>query len=216
MRNSLLLNAIFIFCLISACTSNKDIAQKNTFSFTSNGNQYQIVCVNTNSGEGTNYLAEIDAKGRQLSLARDLDQDGSIDLILKGEFSIDEADKVYDFGINEAKKMGNYTERVSLRTFEYLENQILFTVKTYLTDKNHASNLFLIFDNTKSVESIFLDTNADGILDSIEKGSLSLKVANEYYISTLNMGLKQKKIELLNKTYRVKEVNLLESATALK
>lgn len=215
MRNIYLLNSICFLFFISSCASNKDLAKKSVFTFTENGDQYQIVCVNTKSGEGTNYLAKVDNKGQQLTLARDLDQDGSIDLILKGDQSLSEANMIYNLGIDKAKELGNYAERVSLRTFEHIENHLLYTIKTYLIDEENASNLFLISDKSLAEEYIFIDTNADGILDSVEKGTMSLDLANQYYTKILQVGLDNKKIDLRNNTYRVKEVNILESATAL-
>lgn len=215
MRNLYLLNSICFLFFISSCASNKDLAKKSVFTFTENGDHYQIVCVNTKSGEGTNYLAKVDNKGQQLTLARDLDQDGSIDMILKGDQSISEANMIYNLGIDKAKELGNYAERVSLRTFEHIDNYVLYTIKTYLIDEENASNLFLISDNTLEEEYIFMDTNADGILDSVEKGVMNLNLANDYYTKIIKVGLDSKKIYLRNNIYIVKEVNILESATAL-
>lgn len=216
MRHSYLLNAICLLFLISACTSNKELAKKSVFSFSLDENQFQIISVNTKSGEGTNYLARVNIYGKQLSLARDLNQDGSIDLILRGELSINEADVIYNIGIEKAKEMGNYAERVSLRTFEYLEGTTTFTIKTYLIGEKSANNLFLILDNELQMESIFLDTNADGVLDAVEKGTMSLSEASEYYKKALELGLEKNKIELRDKSFWVKEANILDSATALK
>ncbi len=203
----------FLF-LISGCVVNKDLAQKSTFTFISDGNKYQITSVNTSSGEGTNYLSKIDSEGNQLSLARDLDQDGSIDIILKGDFSIYEANMIYNLGIDKAKSLGNYAERSSLRTFEYLDEQTLFTIKTYLLEEGNANNLFIILNKALNEESIFLDSNADGIIDSIEKGTMSIIDANIFYMKALKLGIKKGKIQHRNNNYWVKEVNILNSATA--
>jgi|GEM_PF-1082025 len=211
---NILKTTCFLF-LISACMVNKDLAQKSTFTFFSDGIKYQITSVNTPSGEGTNYLSKIDAEGTQLSLARDLDQDGSIDLILKSDFSLSEANTIYNLGIGKAKLLGNYAERSSLRTFEYIEEQIVFTIKTYIIGEDNSSNLFLILDSELDEESIFLDSNADGIIDSIEKGTMSIIDANIFYVKALELGIKKGKIQLRNNNYWVREVNILNSVTAL-
>lgn len=216
MRNFFLVTAIFSFLLgIVSCSTSKEWAKKNVFAFSIDQNNYQIISLNTQSGEGTNYLAQINENGQQVFLARDLNQDGSIDLILKSYLSIEDANLIYFTGIDKAKNMGSYTEKASLRTFEYQKEQLLFTIKTYQIEKENASNLLLIFDTGTNTESIFLDSNADGILDSIEKGSMDLTKANYYYKAVLKKGIEMRKIELRKTGYWVKETNITESATAL-
>tara|TARA_R110000868_G_scaffold378658_4_gene644184 strand:+ start:237 stop:887 length:651 start_codon:yes stop_codon:yes gene_type:complete len=216
MKTSFLFFTISFLCFIISCATNKEFAKKSIFSFSANGLQYQIICINTESGEGTNYLAHINDQGYQLSLARDLDQDGSIDQILHNEFTLSDANKVYKIGIEKARLMGSYNERSSLRTFEYIDGQTTYTIKTYIIDKEIANNLFLISNSILNTESMFIDTNANGELDSREKGVLQISEANILYKSLLKNGVNSGEIEFKNRNFWVKEVNILNSATALK
>lgn len=217
MRNSTLLISIALIVSTMSCTSSKELAKKSVFTFLLEGEQYQIISINTNSGEGTNYLAKLDdSTGNQLNLARDLDQDGTIDLVFKNnDFSLSKANRVYTDGINKAKNLGNYAERTPQRTFEFKDGLIWYTIKSYFYDNEAVSCLFLIHNKETNIESMFLDVNADGSLDSIEKGNMNLDEANIFYSKILNLGIKRKRIELRNDAYIVLETQPLLASTAL-
>ena len=215
MRNSILLTYIALIASTISCISSQELAKKSVFTFSSEGEEYQIISINTKSGEGTNYLAKIeDSNGHQINLGRDLDQDGTIDLVFKSDnFSLAKANRIYIDGINKAKNLGNYAERAPLRTFEFKEGLIVYTIKSYFYDNDTASCLFLVQNTETNTESMFLDTNADGNLDSIEKGTMNLDEANILYTKILNLGIQKKRIELKNDAYLVLETPPLLAAT---
>lgn len=195
--------------IICSCATQKELARKNVYSFIINEQVFQITSFNTDSGEGTNFLSEIDDTGEPLLKARDLDQNGTIDIILKGSWSLFEANLIYNEGIASAKAAGNITERTSLRTFEFQTPTNLFTIKSYSTGPQNVSNLFIILDKTTNGESIFLDSNADGQLESVEKGTFNLDEADSLYSKVLNEGITRRQIQHMDGKYTVKKASNL-------
>ena len=201
------------YVILCSCATQKDFARKSVYSFSIGERIFQITSFNTNSGEGTNFLSQTNETGSAILKARDLDQDGTIDIILKGSWSLSEANSIYSEGITSAKSDGSFTERTSLRTFEFETNMNLFTVKSYSSDPQNVSNLFIILDKTTNEESIFLDSNADGNLESVEKGTFNFDEADKLYGEVLNEGISRKQIVLVDDKYIVKKASDLLSYT---
>lgn len=215
MRYTLLSVIVSITLLMIGCKSTSELTRKSVFTFSINESEYQIISLNTSSGEGTNYLARVEESPQPIMLARDLDQDGIIDLILKEDkITLPLANQIYKEGITQAKDLGNYKEQFAFRTFEYIDGSILYTIKSYVVNNESSSILFLIFDSESGKESILIDNNADGTLESIEKGSITLENAKPLYTRILKEGLDQDKIEYKKGVYIVKVIQPLESATA--
>ena len=203
----------FSSAIICSCATQKDFARKSVYSFSIDEQAFQITSFNTTSGEGTNFLSQTNEAGTTILKARDLDQDGTIDIILKGSWTLFEANLIYNEGITSAKADGNFTERTSLRTFEFQTVTNLFIVKSYSTGPQNVSNLFIILDKTTSMESIFLDSNADGKLESVEKGTFNFEEAAELYTKVLNEGISRKQIVLVDGKYTVKKASDLLTYT---
>ena len=211
MKTQILL--LILIALSTACATQKDIARKNVYSFTINDQQYQITSINTKSGEGVNYLTQVDEAGKNVFKARDLNQDGSIDTILKGSVSLLEANEIYTAGINFARADGNYEERISLRTFEFIIDDTLYTIKTYIIGPENTLNLFIIYNPQSNEEFIFSDTDANGALDSIESGTLTLEEADKLYKQVLEEGIMSRRIIKIRNTFLVQEDALLQTAS---
>ncbi|MBO6525213.1 MAG: hypothetical protein JJ971_15395 [Balneolaceae bacterium] len=207
MRTSLLL--VLSFALICSCSSQKELARKSVYNFSIDGEQFQITSINTESGEGTNFLSRTSETGTTILKARDLNQDGTIDIILKGSWSLFEANLIYNEGIVSAKAAGNFAERTSLRTFEFQTSLNLFTIKSYSSDPENVSNLFIIIDKTTNSESIFQDSNADGKLESTEKGTFDFKKADILYAEVLKEGIDRDQILFIDGIYMVKKASEL-------
>lgn len=208
---------LFVLIFISmACITPKDVARKSVYSFSIDNKEYQIASINTKSGEGVNYLTGTDNFGSAILKARDLNQDGTIDIILKGSISLKEANRIYTMGINSARAEGNYEERVSLRTFEFIIDETLYTIKTYILDSKNATNLFIIYSPTIHEEFILSDSNADGELDSIENGSLTIEEANKLYKLILYEGVRSRRIYKTKNKFLVQENISMKSASFYK
>lgn len=197
-----------------ACSSPKEYASKNSFTFTFDGQTYQIISINTPTGEGTNYLMSVSEESKTTLNASDLNQDGVLDVLLNEDLTIEKANEIYFSGINQAKESGNFKERDVLRTYEVSRGDTLFSIRTYEVSEQDISNLFTVTKLLTYDESIFLDRDANGTLDSKEKGSVQLERAQFFYHSILQEGIIERRISVKDGIYRVKQASDFYSANA--
>jgi len=195
---------IFAVSLNFGCAIQQYAPQKSVFSFNFEQTRYEIVSLNTSSGEGTNLISELTESDIK-NVARDINQDGTIDIVIKGSLSIEEFDVIYKAGIESARKTGNYQERISLRRFEWTFEQFELRVTTYFVSEDDVNNVFFILSNTDRTEHLFTDRFADGKLDNTDKGSINFVRAQQLYEMTLIMGLAEKRISFDDIKYIVLE-----------
>ena len=188
---------------LTACGTTKEQVKKNMFSFSYEGNDCKITSVNTASGEGSNYLSIMDENKKEILTATDLNQDGTIDQILQGEYSLEVADLVYKHGISIAQNSGNYQERQPSRTFESSVEEITLTVSSYLIDKDTPNNRLMITNRVTGAESILLDLDANGILDRTEKGELEMEIAQKYYTWLLSKAKQEHRVVIKDGIYLI-------------
>lgn len=169
---------------------------------------YKITSLNTPSGEGSNILASINDSDHGNWAAKDLDQDGTLDVILKGSASLDFANEVYWTGIERAKDNGQYKSRYALRSYELITEESILTIRSYIAADSNPTNMFIIFNKLTNAETILVDTNADGILNRTEKGILEIESAQKLYTETLEKGILDDRITFINEVYLVKEYSL--------
>lgn len=169
---------------------------------------YKITSLNTPSGEGSNILASVKDLEHGNWTAKDLDQDGTLDVILKGSASLDLANEIYWSGIEQAKNNGQYKSRYALRSYELITEENILTIRSYIANDTRPTNMFIVFDKPTNTETILVDTNADGILNHTEKGLLKIEIAQKFYTETLEKGILANRITLIDKVYLVKEYSL--------
>ena len=197
--------ALVIF--LAGCATTRNQTSKNVFSFEHEGLSYQIISINTSSGEGTNFLNLTDENGNDVISVRDLDQDGILDVVLKGNISLEEANYIYMAGIMNAKLKGSYNEREPLRSFEVTRDNTHYTVRSYYVEDFTLTNMFIIHNEKGIPEFILEDLTGDGTLDKVEKGAILLEKAQPLYTAVLTAGIESGRIVLLNGTYIVSEKN---------
>lgn len=199
----------YIFALIIAllslgCATTQETSRKSVFSFSYNQMPYEIVSLNTSTGEGTNILYELVDNTSDI-IARDINQDGTIDVVIRGSMTLDECDEIYKAGIKTAKLSGNYRERTPARQYEWTLEEYTLIVSTYIPNINHVNNVFLVRLNEDQTEHIFTDIFGDGVLNSIEKGIIGIARAQQLYEMTLLRGLDERRMQFEDGTYSVKE-----------
>lgn len=195
--------ALTVF-LSLACATTQETSRKSMFSFLYNEAAYEIVSLNTSTGEGTNILYELIDQQSDM-LARDINQDGTIDVVVRGDMTLEECDEIYKVGINTAKKSGNYQERTPIRQFVWALDEYTLLVSTYIPNIDHVNNVFLIRYNEDLSEHIFTDIFGDGVLNTKEKGIIELERAQQLYEMTLLKGLDERRLIFDNGTYMVKQ-----------
>lgn len=186
----LLLTGLFIL----GCSSTKDLPTRTEFFFIFDDEPFEIISISDPSGEGYNYLIKKE-EGESVFRSMDTNQDGIIDLIQYGSFSIDQANRIYTYGIQQAINQQKFKARKTQRVFTVTENNTVYTIQTFGYYKDLLYNQFTInFLETDSSE-IYLDMNADGELDNIEKSERSLEEAQEIYQRIIQTGIESKLIE---------------------
>ena len=71
MRYTLLSVIVSITLLMIGCKSTSELTRKSVFTFSINESKYQIISINTSSGEGSNYLTRVKESPKHIVLGRD-------------------------------------------------------------------------------------------------------------------------------------------------
>lgn len=197
----------FIFLLISipvitACSSSKNLPVKTIFPFEYESESYQIVSISDPSGEGMNLLIKKDGDQAVLRTL-DRDQNGVIDIIQYGSISLEEANFIYNYGIQMAVQEGKIKTGNSKRIFEHAINGITYTIQTIGLYRDVIYNEFTFRKGNYSTEEVYIDNDADGILDWIEQGYHDLEEVQVIYRSLIEKGLSQNQIEMIFEKYVV-------------
>ena len=102
-KNLAYISVIITVALNLGCATTQETTRRSVFSFNYNDLSYEIVSLNTSSGEGTNIHYELIDSSADL-LARDINQDGTIDVVVRGSLTLEESDEIYKAGIETAKQ----------------------------------------------------------------------------------------------------------------
>lgn len=180
--------------LILGCSSTKDLPTRTEFSFQFNNELYEIISISDPSGEGYNYLIK-EEDGESVLRSMDTDQDGYIDLVQYGGISIDEANVIYAYGIQQAIDQQKFKARKTQRKFTLTEDTKEYVIQTFGYYTDVLYNQLTITDLETDSTEIYLDMNADGELDNIEEGDRTLESAQKIYQKVIQAGLDKKYIE---------------------
>lgn len=190
---SILVSITGLFSL--SCSSTRDLAQKGLFTFEFKNEEYQIISITAPSGEGLNSLIKL-GDNRHEFKAIDQDQDGIIDIIQYGSVSLEEANFIYTFGIKEAISHDKLRGKEQVRIFDYTEEPFRYTIQTYGLYSDVFYNRFTILNSQNNTEELFLDMNADGVLDQAEASDRPFEEVQPLYQRALDEGIRQKRIHI--------------------
>ena len=192
--------AISLFCfisfLISACASSSEM-RVSEFKFNFEGENFLLrsaYCPSNpkscNQIIGSNFIAS------------DLNQDRIIDEVINGDLPISKAQSIYDYCLEALEKQGKVNQiDLGNSTFSYIENNITYEIKSFSSVKSNHFNQFSIKEKFRIVDykiSVFVDNNADGILDETLKGNFSISEAQKKYAMIIEKGLDSHKISKSN------------------
>jgi hypothetical protein len=164
---------------------------------------YQIISINSPQGDGMNFLTKTDENTIKLKCL-DQDQDGILELIQYGNLDINEANMIYNYGLQKALESGKYRNKDGLRKFEHIQNDTLFVVETMGSYIDQVYNIFTITDLNSNNRTAFIDQDSDGALDIREKGIMELKMAQSLYDNILQTGIQEAEIFFKREKYIVK------------
>lgn len=185
----------FLFLLIAAgCGTTKDTASGSIYSFTLDGNDYQIIGFTASWGESANILLQLQ-NDEPVMRAIDYDRNGSLDVLVYGTISIDEANRVYRRGIALALRESKVKQEKSLNEFEYQDENYIYVVETFRDEDEEYQNRFFIYHKNWNTAGGYRDIGGNGVLDRAEMGGIPLEEAQQYYEMVLEKAAEKNRIE---------------------
>ena len=194
MKNGFVIAAIistFIFTFFSCC--EKPVQGSTFFNFEYEGQSYRIRTVySENNGFSYNELI-----GKKF-VANDYDQDGIIDKITYGDKEVTEAQKVYEYVLSIL------AERNKLRpvkpiyhSYQLTNTNYDYEIKTFQPKNAESFNQFKVIEKEVKTSAGFImgiDQKADGTIDTVVTGAMSLENIQTLYTDVIMKGLQMKQL----------------------
>ena len=198
------LSIIILFSLLNSCTSKKLVNYISYYNYSINDDDFRLHSVTTEDpGKSFNRLI-----GRNF-LAFDYDKDGVIDYIEIGDIEYDEVQRIYSFGIIQAKKENRLrSQQHGNGTFIYESHNFVYEIRSYRSGNIDSFNEIKIIDKRQTVQpriSIALDKAADGTIDHILQGNFALGDMQVKYSEIIKKGLQKGGLVKSDSKFLVKE-----------
>lgn len=199
--------AKFLLLLLSelsmlGCSSSKYLPTRTDFTFEFDQQSYLIISISAPTGEGYNYLIRYEGEESVLR-SMDTNQDGILDLVQYGELTLNEANKIYTYGIQQAIAQQKFKARKDKRIFNHTEENLKYTLETIGFYSDLLYNRFEITNIITGENELFFDMDADGKLDKIEQSDRTLEDARELYRKIIQVGMSKNMIEIRFEKYIV-------------
>ena len=203
MKTVKLLSALVMLSIIAGCATTRTPKTRTNYLFEHSGKQWKIEGTNPAETLGINYLVLYDNE-EVVFKAADNDQNGTIDEILHGNVSREEAQRVYEAGIERSRKQGMMKKRFIDRTYVFSDVNNNYRIETYNLAKGTAYNRFVITDkHHPQHKAIGIDANAYGQLNKVVKNGKEMNYYQKYYQKIMERGVKKGDIEMVNGKYLV-------------
>ena len=204
-RNSTFLAGLFLIVLMfCGCAHQKPKVSVSQYKFDFNDKTYRIRSIF--SGDKANSYNEL--IGEKFMVA-DYDQDRIIDCVLLGEVSLNEAQEIYEYGLNEVSKEKKLQVRnPSIDRYLHEKNDLQLEIRSFRPTNAQPFNEFKITDTRPLVSPeiiVIVDQNADGTLDEVLKGTVTLEKFQSQYSEAIAAGLQKGDLIKVNGTILVKE-----------
>lgn len=204
-RSRLCVGIILSSLLLCACAREELRVKASQYRFKLNDETYRLRSI-TSEGESKFYNELIGAR----FMAVDFDQDRILDCILLGDASLEEAQAVYEHGLNELSKENKLQLRMptAKRYLQESEDFRLEIISFRRTNGQPPFNEFKLTGKRQMVSpqlNVFVDRNADGTLDEVLKGAMVLEKAQAQYAEMIEAGLQRQALIRTNGMILVKE-----------
>ena len=190
-KSCMFLAVILIYsCMFYNCAGRKPNLRVAFYSFEYNDENYRIHSVS--SKNDSLFFNELIA---DKFTAKDYDQDGFIDEIILGKVAMSEAQKIYEYALTTLT-MQNKLREVSYRlnVYKHSNSEYNYEIKSFRPGNAEPFNEFKIINNLNPNIIIGIDQQADGILDGIVKGTISLEKIQILYSDVIKIGLKNNEL----------------------
>lgn len=188
-KTYIILTSTAAFILLLLRCAEKEIQGSAFYKFDYKGEEYRIRTVVTES-DGKVYNELIGNK----FVAVDYDQDGILDEITIGTININDAQNIYDFALDMLTTQNKVAKiKPKLNSYRILLDGYTCEIKTFQNNNGESFNQFKVVekDANKSTDFIIgIDYNADGILDTVTLGNMSLEKIQTLHSEVVDQGLK--------------------------
>lgn len=184
---------LICYCIFYSCAAKKPGLRAAFYSFEHSQKKYRIRSVSSKD----NSLFFNELIGNDF-LAKDYDQDGYLDRVIMGNISLPEAQEIYESALTTLM-IQNKLNRVGskAKAYQFVNSEYSYEIKSFRSDNADPWNVFKIIDNNRIMKPhivISIDQNADGKLDMIVHGIMSLEKVQIYYSDVIKKGLKNNKL----------------------
>ena len=199
-----LITIVFLLGL-NSCSSSSELFEdySSLLLFSHEGEEYKIFGFSPIETLGYNYLIKQD--DNEISIRGiDKQQDGTLDEVIVGDISLEEANSIYQKGILTASANGFLTEKYFENYYITSNKHNICELRTYSLADGDIYNFFAVkdFDNEVDIY-IARDLLANGNLDYFEEGDGDLKQFQSLYDEVIQKGIQDEKIIVSNGKYYV-------------
>jgi hypothetical protein len=156
----------------------------------------------SNDATGYNILMR-EENGNVIIKSIDKQQNGELDEVLEGDFSLADANKIYADGLALAKEKGMLTKRNFERYYNFSDKIYDYEIRTYILVQGDNYNLFAARKKTGNNIMIMMDEKADGKLDNFQEGSGDIIKFQTLYEEVLRQGIINHRVVNADKIYLV-------------
>jgi hypothetical protein len=137
-------------------------------------------------------------------LAVDREQDGSLDQVVRGNVTLDEARRIYSFGLLEGTRRGLVRNMIWSNDFSTVIDRRTCVLTTYVLAVGEVYNkLTIVNADIGREEGVVVDLGADGSVDLVESGSQERAYYQTLYTRVLQKGMEAGAVTRSGGTYRV-------------
>ena len=184
-----------LLCILmfSSCIHKSPGPNIAAHDFEYNGKKYRIRSISAND-DALSYNELMSKK----IVAKDYDRDGFIDEITLGEASLSEAQQIYDHILVKLLEQNRLRQiNAKSNAYRYENSEYNYEIKSFNSIKSRPFNEFKLVQSKQMFSTeitIGIDHNADGTLDEIIKGRMSLQKIQSLYQEVLKEGLERNQL----------------------
>jgi hypothetical protein len=187
----------------SGCAGRKPETMATRYRFTYQNEEYRILSIFSDDEK----VAANKLLGKDF-VAIDFNKDRFIDSIVLGDVSLMDAQAIYEEGLKTAARENKVLSKVDdTGGFLIEETGTFYEIKSFHPPETAVFNEFHITNITKSGKkelSVLVDRGADGTLDEVLTGTISLEKAQKQYVQVITAGLKKRKLIRNDEMFLVK------------
>ncbi|HHS12610.1 MAG TPA: hypothetical protein ENN03_02450 [bacterium] len=177
--------------ILMGCAGTRPVQESAGFNFDYQGHTYHIRSIIPKSMVGYNllFLRKGDSVVRS---AIDKDQNGRIDELTAGDWTMDQAQAVYQAGLEAARSRRVYYQIPLNRVYRTVDGKNEYILQTYSLAVGEIYNKLQVINKwMRQNQVVVLDFDADGLLNAFEDGKGSLNQYQQTYESILERGLRE-------------------------